>query len=114
MAGGESKAPAAEQAAPEYGAKYQQHMGTLQKQLEEAKQTWAFLSPALPALLPHSFSPPQWHCAVPKESASSAHPVGSWHKAIEVTQSVQPAPAESADTSQDREDAEGGAEGGQR
>ena len=41
MAGGESKAPAAEQAAPEYGAKYQQHMGTLQKQLEEAKQTWA-------------------------------------------------------------------------
>ncbi|CAK0740574.1 hypothetical protein CVIRNUC_001260 [Coccomyxa viridis] len=39
MVGGESKAPAAEQAAPEYGAKYQQHMGTLQKQLEEAKQT---------------------------------------------------------------------------
>ncbi len=41
MAGGESKAPAsnAEQQAPDYGAKYQQHMGTLQKQLEEAKQT---------------------------------------------------------------------------
>ena len=42
MAGGESKAPAApsEQQAPaDYGAKYQQHMGTLQKQLEEAKNT---------------------------------------------------------------------------
>lgn len=41
MAGGESKAPAsnAEQQVPDYGAKYQQHMGTLQKQLEEAKQT---------------------------------------------------------------------------
>jgi len=42
MAGGESKAPAgpSEQQAPaDYGAKYQQHMGTLQKQLEEAKNT---------------------------------------------------------------------------
>lgn len=42
MAGGESKAAAApsEQQAPaDYGAKYQQHMGTLQKQLEEAKNT---------------------------------------------------------------------------
>lgn len=65
MVGGESKAPAAEQAAPEYGAKYQQHMGTLQKQLEEAKQTWALLSQALPALLPHSLPPCWLHHAVP-------------------------------------------------
>ena len=66
MAGGESKAPAAEQAAPEYGAKYQQHMGTLQKQLEEAKQTWALLSPAPPALLPLSLSLPLWCHNVPE------------------------------------------------
>ena len=69
MAGGESKAPAAEQAAPEYGAKYQQHMGTLQKQLEEAKQTWALLSPALPALLPHNLSLPQWCHVLPEWEA---------------------------------------------
>ena len=39
MAGGESKAPSEQQQAPDYGAKYQQHMGALQKQLEEAKRT---------------------------------------------------------------------------